>query len=333
MDIRLGLCCINTTLREKDIFCSRRCILKTINDKGIEVLEEKVKKNILDIIKLVHWNERNGIRVLRISSDLIPHASNPKISFNLDFAIPYLHHVRYKIRPLNHRLTMHPGQYNCLGSPNDNVVKNTINELIYHCFILDNLTDNNNKDSVMVIHGGGVYKNKEETIKRFIKNFRKLPENVQNRLVLENCEKSYSIEDCLFINKLINKQLNTKLLPICFDTHHFECYQLLHPDYKPKPIDKLIPKILRTWGNIRPKFHISEQGTGKIGHHSDYIDKIPDYLLEIPDKYNIKIDIMIEAKMKEHAILKLYKKYPKLIKNYKQQKITRTKIKIIKNSN
>ena len=72
-----------------------------------------------------------------------------------------------------------------------------------------------------------------------------------------------------------------------------------------------IKKILDTWtNNRRPKFHVSEQGTGKIGHHSDYIEIIPDYLLNIPDKYGIKIDIMIEAKMKELSIQKLYEKYP-----------------------
>ena len=33
---------------------------------------------------------------------------------------------------------------------------------------------------------------------------------------------------------------------------------------------------------------------------------------EIPFKYGIEIDIMIEAKMKEKAIMKLYEKYPLL---------------------
>ena len=71
---------------------------------------------------------------------------------------------------------------------------------------------------------------------------------------------------------------------------------------------------METWKkrNIKPKFHVSEQGKGKCGHHSDYIEKIPEYLLEIPDKYNIHIDIMIEAKMKEKAIFKLYDIYPYL---------------------
>ena len=37
---------------------------------------------------------------------------------------------------------------------------------------------------------------------------------------------------------------------------------------------------------------------------------MPEYLLEIPTKYGIHIDVMIEAKMKEKAIERLYEKYP-----------------------
>ena len=43
---------------------------------------------------------------------------------------------------------------------------------------------------------------------------------------------------------------------------------------------------------------------------SDYIKVLPNYLLEIPEKYDTTIDIMIEAKKKELAIFDLYKKYP-----------------------
>ena len=39
---------------------------------------------------------------------------------------------------------------------------------------------------------------------------------------------------------------------------------------------------------------------------------MPKYLLEIPEKYGVWIDVMIEAKKKELAIFKLYEKYPQL---------------------
>ena len=37
---------------------------------------------------------------------------------------------------------------------------------------------------------------------------------------------------------------------------------------------------------------------------TDFIEIIPDYLLGIPQKYGINIDIMIEAKRKELAVAK-----------------------------
>ena len=103
-------------------------------------------------------------------------------------------------------------------------------------------------------------------------------------------------------------------VPVVFDTHHFECYKLLHPEEEFKPGEYYMPLILNTWKrkNVKPKFHVSEQGSGRCGHHSDYIETIPNYLMEIPKKYGVDIDIMIEAKKKELAIFKLYEKYPEL---------------------
>ena len=159
----------------------------------------------------------------------------------------------------------------------------------------------------MVGHGGGVYGDKTQTIERWCEQYHMLPQKVKNRLVLENCEKSYSIEDCLIISKRVN-------IPVVFDTHHYECYNLIHPDDQMKPAVEYMADILDSWNRreIKPKFHISEQGSGRVGHHSDYVETIPDYLLEIPDKYGVDIDIMIEAKAKEQAVLRLYRKYPQL---------------------
>ena len=138
-------------------------------------------------------------------------------------------------------------------------------------------------------------------------NYEKLPENIKKRLVLENCEKNFSIEDCLKVSDKVH-------VPIVFDTHHYSCYNKLHPTEKFENPEYYIPKILETWNrkNIKVKFHVSEQGMGKIGHHSDYVEVLPEYLLEIPEKYGQPIDIMIEAKMKEKSIMKLYEKYPYL---------------------
>ena len=114
-------------------------------------------------------------------------------------------------------------------------------------------------------------------------------------------------------SNLLRNKLNS-LLEGVFLTRDLvsEPGNILHPDETLQPPEYYIPDILESFKRrqIKPKFHISEQGSGKVGHHSDYVEVIPDYLLEIPEKYNTHIDIMIEAKMKEKSIKHLYEKYP-----------------------
>ena len=304
--VQLGLCCLNTILksRKPPIFASRKMIIRKIEEDGIDKLKEKIIQNLKDLLVMIDWNEENGIKVFRLNSELFPHKSNPKVeSYDFDFAKDLLKQIGEKARSYNQRITFHPGQYNVVGTPSKDKFEQTINDLLYHATVLDLMGMGD--DSVMVVHGGGVYGDKEETIKRWSEQYALLPENVKRRLVLENCERCFSIEDCLKVSTQSN-------IPVVFDTHHFECYKILHPDKSFKPPAEYISDILDTWKkrSIKPKFHVSEQGAGKCGHHSDYIEVLPDYLLNIPEKFGINIDIMIEAKKKELSIFKLYQKYP-----------------------
>jgi UV DNA damage endonuclease len=319
--IQLGLCCINTQLRQHKppIFSSRKIILRTIQEKGISYLKEKVIQNLRDTLVLMDWNETHGIKVFRLSSDLFPHKSNTQLyqlipeamnEYTFDFARDLLREIGKKAKQYHQRLTFHPGQYNVIGTPCEKTFKKTLIDLAYHAQVLDLMQLD--KHSVMVVHGGGIYGDKEKTIDRWCIQFKQLPEYIQQRLVLENCERSFSILDCLEISRRIQ-------IPVVFDTHHHECYCLLHPEeirsgsllQDPTSYMKF---ILDSWKprDIKPKFHISEQGEGRCGHHSDFIETVPDYLLNIPSLYHTSIDIMIEAKMKEKAIFKLYDTYPEL---------------------
>ena len=306
MSINLGLCCINTILRAQNVFSSRSIILKTFETKGIEHLKEKIIQNLQDTLVMMEWNHRHGIHVFRLSSDLFPHKSNPRApEYTYDFALELLQQIGLKSKEYNQRLTFHPGQYDVVGTPDETIFQHTVMDLAYHADVLDLM--NLDQNSVIVVHGGGVYLNKAQTKLRWCRQWKMLPENVKARLVLENCEKNFSIVDCLEISDEIG-------IPVVFDTHHFKCYKILHPDEEFQEPEYYIKAILDTWSRrgIKPKFHVSEQGKGKLGHHSDYIERLPNCLLEIPKKYNVDIDIMIEAKMKEQAVLKLYFQYPGL---------------------
>ena len=104
---------------------------------------------------MIMWNEMHGIRVFRLSSEMFPHKSNPRVEdYDFDFAKELLEKIGKLARYFGHRLTFHPGQYNVVGAINEKAFKQTINDLLYHATVLDLMGMGD--DSVMVVHGGGL---------------------------------------------------------------------------------------------------------------------------------------------------------------------------------
>lgn len=308
MSIKLGLCCINSELRKKGVFCSRTMIRKNFT---VKKAQELALANIRDITKLCEWNYNNHIFVLRLSSDILPHFTDPEVeSYDLSFVMDALREAGEAAKKYGQRINMHPGQFNQVGAKDDQVFIKTCQDLKMHADILDAMGIG--VDGILCVHGGGVYNDKEKTVNRWISNFERLPENVKKRLCIENCEKCYSVHDCLRIAEACS-------IPLIFDTHHFDCYNIIKKEEKDKIefTDDMMARVVRTWTSrgITPLFHISEQRPdSRIGAHSDLIQVIPEYLLSLPQKYGVNLDIEVEAKAKEVAILYLYKKYPFLVK-------------------
>jgi UV DNA damage endonuclease len=300
--IRFGYACINTILRENGIFPSRSLILSTLHDKGIKEAKRLAMLNLEDVLIILRWNEEHNIRLYRLSSNMFPHIINPQAdqNYTLKFAKDKLKEIGDYAKKYNHRLTFHPGQYTQLASNSARVHKQSLKELALHAKILDYMGLDSN--SIMIVHGGGVYGNKENTLKELDKNISKLPLFIKNRLCLENDEFSYSVFDLL---PLCIKHK----LPFCFDVFH---HKVMYNKKADELVTKdLIENILRTWTNreLKPKFHLSNQKKmAKRGSHSDYVNTIPEYLLDLPNKYKINIDVMLEAKQKEQAVFRLIKK-------------------------
>lgn len=300
--VRLGLCCMNTVLRaaKPPVYPSRTMIVKSVLTQGIDALKAKVRQNLQDVLTMLEWNVAHHIYVFRLSSDLFPHITNPLVpAYTYDFALDLLERIGAFARQHGVRLTFHPGQYNVIGSPVATAFQNTVADLSYHADLLDLMGCD--ADSVMVVHFGGTYGNKLETVGRWIEQFHSLPHKVKRRLVLENCERSFNIEDCLALSSIVH-------IPVVFDTHHHECYRINHPNEPLADGAVYFNQVLATWAErgIRPKFHVSEQGEGKVGHHSDVVTSLPPYLLTP----HVPIDIMVEAKAKEQALFYLFQRYP-----------------------
>lgn len=295
-NFRLGYACICTELRKNDIFASRTVRLATLKTKGIDFVKDLALQNLRDLLIILKWNKDHDIYFYRLSSEMFPFAGHLEHGYSLEFADDLLKEIGQYARDNNIRLTMHPGQYDVLSSPSETVIENTVSDLKHHCEILDRM--GMGSDSVMIVHGGGVYGNKEGALKRLEENILKLPNNVRNRLVLENCEMAYCVEDLIDLSEHIG-------VPIVLDFHHDDIYP------SSKPIQAYFERVFAVWHKrgIKPKVHVSNSVPGITSQnsktarrkHSDYIQFLHKSLLTI----TFPIDVMLECKMKEQAILRL----------------------------
>ncbi|KIK92663.1 hypothetical protein PAXRUDRAFT_829736 [Paxillus rubicundulus Ve08.2h10] len=298
---RLGYACLNTVLRNnkpvsEGIFCSRTCRINSIKKNGMDWVKDLGRQNAEDMLKIIEWNERNGIHFMRVSSEMFPFASHEIYGYSLDYCAPLLAQVGTLAKKYGHRLTTHPGQFTQLGSPREAVVRSSIRELEYHAEMLDFMGVD--QDGVMIIHGGGVYGDKESALARMKNVIRDdLPPEVRARLVLENDELCYNAADLLPICTELD-------IPLVFDYHH----DMLNPSPRlpPSAIMEQANEIFRRRG-IKPKQHYSEPRDGAVGvmelrAHSNRCQSLPKGL---PDD----MDLMIEAKDKEQAVLHLYRIY------------------------
>jgi UV DNA damage endonuclease len=297
-NFNFGYACLNTELRKQNppVFTSRTLRLDTFKQKGFVYLKSLIDQNLKDLLTQLQWNIKHNIFFMRLTSEMFPFASHSEYGYSIHFADEHLKIIGNFIKKNGIRLTMHPGQYNVLSSPNENVVRNTFLDLNHHCDILDRM--GLGKDSVMIIHGGGVYGDKEKSLERLEKNILLLPEGTRNRLVLENCEMSYKIEDLLPISEKLQ-------VPIVIDFHHDSIYP------SDNPVEFYFDRVFKVWFDrgIKPKVHVSNSVPGITENdsktarrkHSDYIQFLHESLLKI----TFPLDVMLECKMKEQAIFRL----------------------------
>lgn len=287
----IGYACL--TIGVKD--CGLKGLM--LRNASKERLEEVAAHNLKALENMIAYNIRNGIGLFRISSDIIPFASHEVNT--LEWWSIYdeqLKRIGEKIKSGGMRVSMHPGQYTVLNSPDEDIVARAKNDLLYHTRFLDSLgTGSSNK---VILHLGGIYGNKKEAVKRFMKNYADLPEAVKKRLVIENDEKSYNIVDVLEVGRKCG-------IPVVFDNLHHE----LNLPYKAELTHGAwIGLCKETWKpeDGRQKMHYSQQlENGKTGAHSKTIAIRPfmDFYKEVNGK---DIDIMLEVKDKNISALKCH---------------------------
>ena len=291
MNIRLGYACITKTL---DITSSHTITYtnyqKLNKEEQYKKLFEITKTNLENLEKILKYNIKNNIHFYRMSSNIIPLSTHPNVEFDsLNIFKEKLEHLGKIINENNLRVDIHLDPYCVLNSTNKNVVNSTINIIKFYKNMLKQMNIKTN----MILHVGSNAFGKQNSIKRFINNFKLLDEESKKLIILENDDKIFNIKDTLEICKTLN-------IPMVLDYHHHICNNdnIKLQDY--------IKEIFKTWKNKTPKIHLSSPKNQKEKRsHHDYID-IKDFL-NLIQIINIKkdFDIMIEAKQKDIALFKL----------------------------
>ena len=294
----MGYACINMQLSNQKprIYTGRSMIKRTFESKGINYASELGLQNCKDLLEIIKWNHENGFNFFRITSNLFPWSSEYKLSDMPDYdeICDILSKAgRYAIDN-DIRITSHPGPFNVLTSPHEHVVENCINDLSVHGEVFDMMGLSRTPYNKINIHIGGAYGDKVSAMERFCENFHRLPNSVKSRLTVENDDKAtmYSVKD-------LYEGVYCKIgIPIVFDYHHHRfCTGGLSEE-------DALEVAISTWGDIKPVVHYSE--SRNIEQEDDKIrpQAHSDYVYDYIDTYGNEVDIMVEAKAKELAVLK-----------------------------
>ncbi len=284
--MRIGYACLTLGVQNTNF---RTCTLKNATD---ERLYELIGHNLNSLKNILLYNAENGIRLFRITSDLIPFGSSPanKLDWPKLFKDEFdaLGHI---IKENKIRVSMHPGQYTVINSPTPDVVSRAVDDLIYHTKILNALgTDSSSK---IILHVGGVYGDKDSAISRFNNTYKNLDSEIKKRLIIENDDKSYTIGDVLKISQAMD-------IPVVYDNLHNE----VNP-YEDKPHSHWIDECSKTWrkSDGDQKIHYSQQDKTKSpGAHTQTTDhnKFLNFIRDISQD----VDIMLEVKDKNLSAVK-----------------------------
>lgn len=260
------------------------------------------------LLDVMDYLQQTDVRMFRMPSDLCPyptHPDYPELNWKKQFseAKDELVQVKQRLEEQPVRLSFHPSQFVLLSSPDRGITRRSIAELRWQAELLDQLGCG--PEARVLIHLGGVYGERERTRERIIKNIEKLPMVIKDRLALENDDVSWGASDTLQVCRVTGT-------PMIFDFHHHAC--LNHgEDWR-----EMLQAALWTWpSGVRPKTHLSSPKlmaksdkdfrAGPLRAHADYIDPWT-FLRLIRESEQLRLpiyDIMLEAKAKDLALLKL----------------------------
>lgn len=293
--IRLGLCCISLSLKEQG-YNHQTMTYKRFSslprNEALSILGDRILNNLKVTNQTIKYCGENNW-VYRVSSDIFPLITFDEANVSLedlpnhDDIQDEFDNIEQTIKDTNVRVSAHPSEFNSLASLSEKVVEKTITELNFYSSFFDRIGLPADHRSAMNFHIHSNNGTREEIAQRFYNNFKKLDENCQKRITIENDDKL----NCWSVKELVDIFHPITSIPICFDYLHHKCH--------PNNISEVeaINMCYDTW-QTRPLFHYSESRPGNNPRaHAEYSENTF-------DNYGLEFDVDMELKGKDLAIIK-----------------------------
>jgi UV DNA damage endonuclease len=270
--------------------------------------EPHLRVSIGYLREILDYLDEIDVRMYRISSDFAPYCTHPDLpQFHgqISECRGGLEELGRIARERGIRLSLHPSQYVLLSALDPAINDKGIWDVNSQAELLDTMEQG--PEAVVIIHLGGAYGDKDAAMRRFAENVPRLSDAGRRRLVIENDETLYTVQDCLRVHEATGVR-------VVFDHQH----HLLNPGTL--SLGEAARAALATWpAGVMPKIHFSSPRLdsrtvvrGKkevlapplLSQHADYVHpwEFAAFLREVGP---VPFDVMLEAKMKDEALLKL----------------------------
>jgi UV DNA damage endonuclease len=309
MIVRFGYVAMSTVI--KDCSPSKTMTMASfskLNDReaGLRRLESIAKMNLHNTLRLLKHNVGSDIMVYRMTSKLVPLGTHPELQDWDPFAAlaEEFAEVGNYVKRHGMRVSFHPDHFTVLSTPRPEVLESSIRDLQHHTDMLKAMglpaTAKNN------IHIGGAYGDKPVAAARFKEHFAGLPAELQQRITLENDDKTFNAVETLEVSRSLG-------LPMVLDIHHQwvnnegELPWELWPDIQQTWQSPLALKDVQAGEHLPPKIHVSSpRSPSDPRSHADGVEPAPlvAFLKRIAAD-TPAVDVMIEAKLKDGALFDL----------------------------
>ncbi|WP_332689968.1 UV DNA damage repair endonuclease UvsE [Halalkalibacter lacteus] len=265
-------------------------------EAGIRKLERVAIANLENCLRILKHNQAHDITFFRLSSRIVPLANHPLTEgWKYEGTLaPMLKQLGKFINKEDMRVDFHPDHFVILNNSSKEILQQSLRTLLMHYKLLKGMGLSHVHRCVL--HVGGKKEGREEGLEQFINNFAKIPSTIQEMIILENDDVNYPIEDVLYLGEKLH-------IPVVFDLHH---YDVLHES---TDLLSLWKRVVNTWkdSSLPMKIHISspKESMNDRRHH-DFIDskRFYDFMKKVVGTVE-HLDVMIEAKQKDVALLKL----------------------------